>query len=308
MKLLTHQAVLFVAVSSVFSVVSARSEDHAATSALPTAWDRTSETSLFGGRPGKWDTLIRERGWVMKDGATWKLWYTGYDKGRQPLTMKLGYATSQDGISWQRYSDEPIYDETWVEDMMVVKHGDRYLMFAEAADNQSQLLESSDGISWSRIGNLDVRQANGEPVKPGPLGTPTAFHHANLWYLFYERRDAGIWVARSADLRVWTNISDDPVLVPGPEDYDRLMIAMNQVVCVDGRFIAVMHGTGTPQKPRAWCTYLAESNDLLSWAKRPEGPLIPGDENKSSGVLVDDGNGWRLYTMHAEVDLWKQAK
>ena len=271
-------------------------------------WKGVDTNPVFTGRPGKWDDLIRERGWVMKDGDIWKLWYTGYNKSKQPVTMRMGYATSADGITWKRWSDEPIYDESWVEDMMIIKRDDHYFMFAEAAGNQSQLLESNDGIHWSRTRTLDVRQVNGEPLKPGPLGTPTVFVQDDVWHMYYERYDSGIWLARSTDLKTWTNVTDDPLIVPGPDNYDSRMIAMNQIVQIGDRYIAVMHGTGTPQKPRQWCTYFAESTDLLNWTKSARGPVVPIAGNKSSGVLVYDGTSWRLHTMHSQVDVWLPEK
>ncbi|MEO2033365.1 MAG: glycosylase [Planctomycetaceae bacterium] len=267
-------------------------------------WQGHSDNPLFSGRAGEWDALIRERGWVMKDGDTWKLWYTGYNKERQPLTMKMGYATSPDGIAWKRRSDGPIFDEVWIEDMMVIKQNDRYFMFAEGAGDQPQLLESADGIEWTRTGSLDVRQTDGQPIKPGPHGTPTVYVKDDVWHLFYERYDAGIWLAVSTDRKVWTNVSDAPLITPGPEDYDARMIAMNQIVRIDDHYCAVLHGTGTPAKPRQWCTYFAESDDLRHWTKAARGPVLPVEGNKSSGMLVHDGDAWRLYTMHARIDVW----
>lgn len=278
----------------------ARSDD------LPAAFQRfepISETPIFTGTAGQWDAKIRERGWIMKDGDVWRMWYTGYNPDQQPSMMKLGYATSEDGIKWTRHPQNPLVGDYWVEDMMVVKHGDRYYMFAEGFEDQAQLLESTDGIQWTRLGDLDVRLTSGKPIPPGPFGTPTAFFENGTWNLFYERRDAGIWLARSQDMKVWTNVSDEPIIVPGPGMYDQLMIAMNQVIAIDGKYVAVLHGTGTPEKPRQWCTTLAESTDLIHWTKSPRNPIRPIAENKSSGLLIQDGTRWRLYTMHDKVML-----
>ena len=258
---------------------------------------------VFTAAEGKWDPKIRERGWILKDESGWKLWYTGYDPAIQPPMMSLGLATSSDGVTWKRSSQIPIYNEVWIEDMMVVRHDGKYLMFAEGAGDQAQLLQSADGVRWNRIGTLDIRKTNGEPIPPGPFGTPTAYYENGVWNLFYERRDAGIWLARSTDLKVWTNVSDEPLILPGPDKYDALMIAMNQIVRVGDQYIAVLHGTGSPEKPRQWCTYLATSRDLIHWTKDPRGPLRPVAENKSSGQLVPDGKQWRLYTMHEKVIL-----
>ena len=270
---------------------------------ITTAFEPVAGNPVFVSAPGKWDTKIRERGWILKEDSGWKLWYTGYNPDQQPPMMNLGLATSQDGITWTRSPENPIVSDYWVEDMMVVKHDGEYSMFAESAEENSQLLKSKDGIHWDRKGVFDVRLVNGQPISAGPIGTPTAFFEDGVWNLFYERRDAGIWLARSTDMKIWTNVSDEPLILPGPKDFDSLMIAMNQVIRVGDHYIAVMHGTGTPMKPRLWCTYLATSPDLVHWTKDPRGPLFPINENKSSGQLVQDGKFWRLYTMHDKVDL-----
>jgi beta-1,2-mannobiose phosphorylase / 1,2-beta-oligomannan phosphorylase len=276
----------------------AHSDDQLLT--LP-VFEPVQTSPIFEAAPGQWDAKIRERGWVMREGDVWKMWYTGYDPDKQPLTMKLGYATSKDGITWTRHPQNPIISDFWVEDIMIIRNDQRYLMFAEGAGDQAQLLESNDGIQWKRLGTLDVRLTNGQPIPAGPYGTPTAWFEDSVWNLFYERRDAGIWLARSTDLKTWTNVSDEPIITPGPEQFDSLMIAMNQVIKINGKYVAVLHGTGSPEKPRQWCTTLFESSDLIHWKKSAHNPLRPVEENKSSGVLVQNGTGWRLYTMHDKV-------
>lgn len=254
------------------------------------------------GGSGKWDKQIRERGWILREGDRWRMWYTGYN-GTPEGTRLPGLATSPDGISWTRAEQNPIYRDGWVEDMQVVRHGDTYLMFAEGKEDVAQWLSSRDGVTWKREGALDIRTQGGKPVEPGPYGTPTVWFDDGVWNLFYERGDKGVWLARSADLKVWTNVQDDPVLSPGPDSYDRLMIAMNQVVRYDGRYYAYYHGSGTPERPRLWTTNVAVSTDLVHWKKFAGNPLLPERENKSSGIVVHDGRQYRLYTMHDKVDL-----
>lgn len=272
---------------------------------IPRSFQIVSDKPVFVAQPGAWDAKIRERGWIMQDGGLWKLWYTGYDPEQQPVTMKLGYATSKDGVQWSRAEKNPLVSDYWVEDMMVVKREGTYYMFSEGSQDQAQLMTSPDGIQWTRVGTLDVRLKAGEPIPAGPFGTPTAIYDDAVWYLFYERRDQGIWLATSADMKIWTNVSDDPVIVPGPEDFDRRMIAMNQVQKIGIRYVAVLHGTGDEMKPRRWATYLAESEDLVNW-KKISGPLRPVSENKSSGLLIPDANRWRFYTTHDRIDLHMQ--
>ncbi len=257
---------------------------------------------LFAAEPGKWDSAIRERGWIMREGDIWKMWYTGY--ATQDGTRLLGYATSPDGIKWTRHPGNPLVRDHWVEDMMIVKHAGKYWMFAEGKEDRAQLLVSDDGLAWKQLGRLDVRLTNGEPIPDGPYGTPTAWLEDGVWHLFYERGDLGIWLAKSKDMKVWTNVQDFPVLYPGPAECDRDLVALNQVIKHRGRYYAYYHGSAkTGPTARKWSTCIATSTDLLHWEKYPGNPLQPTEQNKSSGIVVRDGNRFRLYTMHPAVYL-----
>ncbi|MBL8810041.1 MAG: glycosylase [Planctomycetaceae bacterium] len=272
---------------------------------IPDHFEPVTSNPVFAAAAGKWDSKIRERGWILRENGLWKLWYTGYQADASPMLMKMGYATSKDGIRWERVGTEPMIDDFWIEDMMVVKKDDTYFMFAEGAQDQAQLLKSADGVQWERVSTLDVRLANGQPIPPGPFGTPVGYFENGKWYLFYERRDLGVWLATSTDMKVWTNVSDEPVIARDADGVDSVMLAMNQVIKTGDEYVAVLHGTTDPMKPRRWCTYLARSRDLMHWKK--EAPLRPVEENKSSGELVYDGNQWLLYTMHDRVDLHRPA-
>ena len=254
---------------------------------------------------GHWDVKIRERGWIIREGDLWRMWFTGYD-GTRPGQKMLGYATSRDGLSWQPHPANPIYKEHWVEDVCIIPHEGTLYMFAEGEHDRAQLLTSRDGIAWQRVSTLDVRLKNGEPIPDGAFGTPTAWFEDGVWNLFYERNDKAIWLARSRDLKVFTNVQDEPVMSPGPADYDRDMIAMNQIIKHRDRYYAVIHGTkknDEPTQPNLWSTGLATSTDLIHWTKYAGNPLRPVSENKSSGLLIHDGHQFLLYTMHGKVDV-----
>lgn len=269
-----------------------------------TNWTAYAENPVFeAAGAGHWDARIRERGWIMREGDSYRMWYTGYD-GTRPGQKMLGLATSPDGLHWTRYAENPLYRENWVEDMQVLKHGDNYYMFAEGLHDRAHLLTSPDGIAWTRQGPLDVRYADGRPLSEGPLGTPCVWVENDVWHLFYERMDLGIWLAASRDLKTWINLQDEPVLKPGPDAYDARAVAFNQIIQHGDRYFAVYHGSGHETPPR-WCTCLASSQNLKDWTKYPKNPLL-GD-NKSSGMFVSDGQRLRLYTMHDQVQVHFQT-
>jgi hypothetical protein len=226
------------------------------------------------------------------------MWYTGYRPESE--FMSLGYATSQDGLSWTRYVDNPIYDKNWTEDMMVLKVDGTYHMFAEGKGDIAHRLTSTDRIHWTDHGSLDIRTSNGSPLSEGPYGTPTVWRENGTWYLFYERNDLGIWLATSGDLNVWTNIQDDPVIKMGPEAYDQFGLAINQIIKYQGWYYAYYHGTAF-EDWREWSTNVAASKDLVHWKKYGQNPIM--GHNTSSGILVPEGEFFRLYTMHDKVEV-----
>lgn len=246
-----------------------------------------------------WDKQIRERGYIIKEGNTYHMWYTGYSP--KNIAKFLGYATSEDGIKWTRYNDKPIYSANWVEDMFVVESKGKYYMFAEGRGDSAHMLISSDKIHWEERGILDIRQTNGNPISKGAFGTPTVIIENGIWYLFYEREDRGVWLATSNDQKKWVNVQDQPVLSMGSETYDQFGIAMNQVIKYKGKYYGYYHGTGFKDW-HEWSTNVAVSYDLIHWKKYGGNPIV--QNNQSSGILVNDGNQFRLYTMHRMVNLY----
>lgn len=258
---------------------------------------------LFSGtsKATDWDENIRERGFIMREDSTYYLWYTGYTKATGKQMKYLGLATSPDGLQWTRFGGNPIYKEHWIEDMCVMKDNDTYYMFAESKDDIARLFTSQDKINWTDKGPLDIRKKDGTALSKGPFGTPAVWKEHDLWYLFYERNDENIWLATSKDLKIWTNVQDEPVLYAGPEDYDKYAVAFNQIVKHDGYYYAYYHASAF-EDWREWTTNVAVSKDLIHWKKYEKNPILR--DNKSSSLLVNDGKQYRLYTTHPEVNVY----
>jgi beta-1,2-mannobiose phosphorylase / 1,2-beta-oligomannan phosphorylase len=262
------------------------------------------ENPVFEGTDTEtWDRTIRERGFILYENGIYRLWYTGYKKEDND-PKSLGYATSGDGINWKRYSGNPIFSEKWTEDMFVLKHLDKYYMYAEGKNDVAHLLTSDNGISWQEQGDLIIRRVNGDTI-PGPYGTPSVLIENGQWYLFYERNDEGIWLAKSDDHKSWLNVQDEPVLKRGPEKYDFIMLAANQVVKFKDMYYMYYHGLSREDQPDSggiWTSNVARSADLIHWIKYPQNPVLQGDH--SSPVIVFDGVKFRLYSMHPSVWLY----
>lgn len=258
-----------------------------------------------GGGADAWDSHIRERGYILKEDSIYKLWYTGFRDNDTNAVLKLGYATSADGIHWQRHPDNPIYTQRWTEDMIVFNHEGTYYMYAEGTGDIAHYMTSPDGIHWQDQGDLVLLKTNGDTIR-GPYGTPTAWVENGKWYLLYEKNDEAVWLATSTDKRTWKNVQDEPVLKPGPEKYDQGAIAVNQVVRHNNRYYLYYHANAdlgwAAKGPTPWSSNVAVSEDLIHWKKYPGNPIVDGDH--SSPITVFDGKRTRLYTMHPDVRLY----
>ncbi|HEY2158212.1 MAG TPA: glycosylase [Isosphaeraceae bacterium] len=267
-------------------------------------WKPRPESAVFAGAgDDAWDKKIRERGWILRDGDTYHLWYTGYNDSRTKDRL-LGHATSADGMKWTRDPANPLLKGDWVEDVCIVRADGAFWMFAEGAGDIAHLLTSRDGKAWTELGPLDIRKVDGSPISAGPRGTPAVWVEGGVWYLFYERGDHAVWLATSRDRKVWTNVKDDPVLAIGPEPYDKAAVAFDQIIKRDGVYYAIYHANS--ERPwKDWTTCLARSRDLVHWEKYPGNPIV--GSNCSSGMIVDTPEGPRLYTMHPDVRRFEPA-
>jgi predicted GH43/DUF377 family glycosyl hydrolase len=134
---------------------------------------------LDHGRAGSADSFGAQDPSVIKDGTTWKMWYTGDDSNRK----RVAYATSPDGTAWEKggrvispedglpanLADGAFAPTVW-------KTGDTYKMILSGlkitgSTGQTKLINASsdDGIAWT-IGSIALNQA----------GTSTKFDFSNL--------------------------------------------------------------------------------------------------------------------------------
>ena len=306
MNLQTMFILLCAALFSAISATAADADDSGFPAELVDFVPYAANPVFAGTGKDTWDRQIRERGYILKEGNLWRLWYTGYNDRPNDVhhttARYLGYVTSPDGLKWTRYADRPIFDAVWTEDVHITRWKNLYRMFAEGRDDIMHWLTSKDGIQWQEHGPVDIRYADGEPLTPGPYGTPCAWGENGKWHLFYERKDQGIWLAASTNGTTWVNVQDAPVISIGVEPYDKYAVALNQVVKIGGKYFAYYHGNADPHFKGPWTTSVAMSTDLVHWKKYPNNPVIRTDH--SSAILVNNNCQYRMYTMHPDVWAW----
>ena len=131
------------------------------------AWTPIAANPVFqGAGDDAWDRKVRERGYILVEDGTYHLWYTGYNDDRAK-TMSLGHATSPDGLRWTRDPANPIFHESWVEDVCVVHQDGRFVMFAEG---KGDIAHQLDLARRPPLGRPRVRSTSVRP--PAPRSAP----------------------------------------------------------------------------------------------------------------------------------------
>jgi len=137
---------------------------------------------------------------VMWDSTShiWKMWYSA---GQQYEPNAIGYATSTDGVHWEKYASNPVMTPNshidWEKDRVTAAqiiywkgwYYSFYIGFRDVDHAQIGLARSKDGITgW-------VRHAGNPIVRPTPDGwdadacyKPYALFAGGRWMLWYNGR------------------------------------------------------------------------------------------------------------------------
>ncbi|MDR0703550.1 MAG: hypothetical protein LBF88_01030 [Planctomycetaceae bacterium] len=139
--------------------------------------------------------------WDKEEGI-FKMWYSG---GEQNEPNAIGYATSKDGLHWEKYAGNPVFDadpaKKWeqhkVTACQIIKRENDYLMFyigfRDEPFAQIGMAKSPDGIkNW-------VRYENNPIIFPTPDGwdasacyKPFVIQEKDKWLLWYNGRNKGL--------------------------------------------------------------------------------------------------------------------
>ncbi|MBU0763281.1 MAG: hypothetical protein KJ607_00435 [Bacteroidetes bacterium] len=137
------------------------------------------------GPPGSYDDMWAAVPAVIKTGDLYEMWYCGFPSQGGFDSLRIGYATSPDGISWTKHPDNPVYDRhyppydtlndndgPWAPDVMYNPSAHEYLMW----------YEGTSGVQLARS------QKNMEPVTDTAKQWSVVYGDcsANLWTKYYR--------------------------------------------------------------------------------------------------------------------------
>lgn len=186
-----------------------------ATSVDGIVWEKQPGNPVLDiGPGGSWDSHSASNPTVLFNGAEYKMWYSGYDDSR---TSRIGYATSVDGVNWEKHPGNPIIDkgpaDTWSQDSVakptVIFHRGEYMIWYSGHDRGPRgkryrigYSTSADGISWQEHPDnpvLDIGLWNawdGSRVSgPTVLSDDTGYR---MWYHGFDNAHWRIGYAEDA--------------------------------------------------------------------------------------------------------------
>ncbi len=232
-------------------------------------WKRLDQPVVQGGT-GEWDAEGAAFPAVVRVGATWRMYYTGFKQARGHRHGAVFVAESEDGLHWKRLGDGPIVapgasgtglDREACVSCDVVRDSDgRWHMFycggtswPGDADGRFHIMHavSRDGLTW----RVDPR-----PALAGAIaGYQDALHpevvrapDGKWWMLFVARSshaDFRMYVAQSSDLQTWRLLRRMPALIVGePSFFDERGVSHPSAAWV-GRDLLLLY-TGYDRRPR----------------------------------------------------------
>lgn len=274
MKKIASFAMILLIVLSVFLIVTAEVE-------AQSEWVKYADNPVLNiGLSGSWDDLGVWACDVIFDGAAYKMWYSGH---RTNQFIRIGLATSLDGITWTRYSNNPVldvgppgsWDDLQVGAPSVIFDGSVYRMWYYGnpyGPVRIGLATSTDGITWTKYAGNPVLSASGWEgwwvLEPEVLFDGSTYQ---MWYTGYDGTYCKIGYATSADGRSWTKYPD-PVLSTGVTgNWDSLSVRSPSVV-YDGSTYQMWYGGDNDRKHSRMGH--ATSTDGINWQKDSNNPVL----------------------------------
>ena len=240
------------------------------------------------GAPGEFDDSSVSNPVVLYDDGIYKMWYNG--SGGDPCpSYRVGYATSPDGINWEKHGVVLDVGSGWercaVMHPVVLRDGDTYKMWYTGHSGTGGQMDigyatSPDGINWTKYDwNPVFKGADVPGVDELYLGS-VIFDDAiyKMWYHTVSASGGDIEFPYIFDIRYATstdgiNWADQgQVLTPGaPDAWDNSTVSNPSVLFNNGKYEMWYSGANTSMKPEVG---YAISEDGVAWTKSSYNPVL----------------------------------
>jgi uncharacterized repeat protein (TIGR01451 family) len=256
------------------------------------AWTKFPGNPMLGvGDPGEWDEMYRGQAACMKDGGTYKMWFSGGSTG----AWSTGYATSSDGDTWNVHDGNPVlpasgagsWDEMESSMPAVIKDGGTYKMWYLGCNADHSVCSigyatSPDGVAWIKYPDPVLEGTDGEWDEDVVWG-PEVMKDGSTYMMWYQSGD-WIGLATSDNGIDWDKDPANPVLSEG---WDGAGLACASVLLEGSTYkMWVVSGAGANEG-----IGYATSDDGITWMMYGGNPVLTrGDAGLIASVNYDDDN------------------
>jgi len=183
------------------------------------------------GTPNKWDRGGIGRGFsIIKVDNTYKMWYSGVNEQNK---WGIGFATSKDGINWNKYpsNEEPqeiitpnnLWEKSWLSYPYVLYNGQIYYMFYVSASSGTGenivYAISTDGINWEKPNNginPIITVGDHGSFDSHDIVTPSVIKEDGIFKMWYSGFNGNKWRIGFASGELPPSSPTPPPLPPHP--------------------------------------------------------------------------------------------
>ncbi len=259
----------------------------------------------------------------------YKMWYSGSNGSPyySSTQYRIGYATSKDGMSWEKHPANPVLDigpgswdgvrvscPTVILDTTDPNPARRYKMWYHGYNGSRWRIgyaTSPDGIVWTKHSANPVLTGTGGAWESAHTFSPTVIldntdpdRKYKMWY----SGDSGyngnnkIGYATSPDGIIWSKHPANPVIDIGPSGaWDHVYAHVPHVI-FDGTEYKMWYCGVADHNPSYTRIGYAASPDGIVWIKHPGNPILdvgPGGAWDGADVsepsVIFDGIGYRMW-------------
>lgn len=266
------------------------------------SWQVAAQPALVPGEFGSWDDFAIREASILRTENGFTMFYTAVTFSAEERECSIGIARSTDGVTWQKFKDNPVFtlgagEDEEIASFTATKWNDQFWAAFAIPQNDDEkprveLARSDDGIVWQpagRINGLFETPGSGARALSSQACLYAEAQTLHLWWVGQSNDKAFLCHSSSRDAKTWTH----PTMQPTTEIDSREMSAVR--VYPSGNFYVLVYAASDEDTNR-FSIVTKISREARSWFSK--GPPEFVVERKVRGLIpamIFAAEGARLF-------------